>query len=264
MHLNEFDSLEILSFKDSKGEFQNHFHDSYVISIIEKGVFKENELFGAAGSMLISHPYEVHENKLFDNNSYSSTSFYINADVMHYIGKQQDIAFPDKLIHNPQLFQQFKHYLLKLQSTHLEDHTLLVKCLEQLICEHAKPLTFEPLEIKDEYLLEVLAYMSEHCHTKIKLDDLASMAKLNKYQFIRQFKKNVGLTPFEYINLQRTTLAKRLLRDGESIVGTALASGYYDQSHLNHYFKNYIGLSPGDYVKSQYFTRHLNKKQLGL
>jgi transcriptional regulator GlxA family with amidase domain len=183
---------------------------------------------------------------------------------MRYMGKQNDIAFPNKLVHDSQLFRQFKGYLEQLQTTDLKDHVTLQKCLEQLIGQHSKAVAFEPFEMKIPYLEEVLMYMSQNCHTKIKLDDLAKMTPLSKYQFIRQFKKNVGLTPFEYINLERTKLAKKLLREGASFIDTALASGYYDQSHFNNYFKNYIGLSPGDYVKSQYVTRHLPKKPLGL
>lgn len=264
MHLNEYDALEILNFKDCHSEFQNHFHETYVISIIEKGVFKENALFGAAGSILISHPYEVHENKLFDSNGYSTTSFYINSDVMQYIGKQKDIAFPDKLVQDPQLFQRFKYYLSQLQSESIENTAVLVESLEQLIQVHAQQVAYEPLTVKPHYIEDILAYMTANCHTKIKLDDLAQRAKCNKYQFIRQFKKHMGITPFEYINLQRTKQAKKLLREGASIASTALDVGYYDQSHFNHYFKNYIGVSPGNYIKSQYITRHLNKKKLGL
>ena len=76
------------------------------------------------------------------------------------------------------------------------------------------------------------------------------MAKQSKYSFIRQFKKNVGITPFEYVNLQRIKQAKMYLREGLSLVETALSTGFYDQSHFSHYFKNYVWLSPNDYVNS--------------
>ena len=74
MYLKEFDSLEILAFNNCKNEFRKHFHDTYVISLIEKGTFIENNFIGVPGNILVSHPFEVHENKIFDDNS-SGISF---------------------------------------------------------------------------------------------------------------------------------------------------------------------------------------------
>ncbi len=99
MKLKEFDTLEILSFKDTKSEFPSHFHDTFVFSFIEKGTFIENNIYGSSGKILISHPYEIHENKVFDNNSYTVTSMYINPEVIQFFTNQKEFCFPDKLIH---------------------------------------------------------------------------------------------------------------------------------------------------------------------
>lgn len=250
MKLKEFDSLEVLSFNNSKGEFKKHFHDSYVISLIEKGIFIENNLIGLKGNILISHPFEVHENKIFDNNPYSVISFYVNADVMQYLGSQKNISFPKKLIDNPSIYFLFKQYFMELYSDGLKNNDLLTQGLKQLIFTYGENNHFEFLEMKDSFMPEILDYINQSCHTKIKLDDLATMAKQSKYNFIRQFKKNIGITPFEYINLQRTIKAKRYLREGKSLIETALSTGYFDQSHFNNYFKSYVGLSPKNYINS--------------
>lgn len=250
MRLKEFDSLEILTFKNSKNEFQNHFHDSYVLSFIEKGTFIENNIHGFAGNILISHPYEIHENKIFDNNSYTVTSLYINPDVIKYLCKQENTSFPEKIISNQSLFLNFKNYFSALYSGTLKDNDTLIKGLNQLLLIYGKNDNLNFQNIKDSFMPEILYYINQHCHKKIKLDDLAKIAKQNKYSFIRLFKKNTGITPFEYINLQRTIQAKKYLREGESLIETALSTGYYDQSHFNHYFKRYVGLSPNDYANS--------------
>ena len=97
---------------------------------------------------------------------------------------------------------------------------------------------------------EILHYINLNYHKKIKLDNLALIANQSKFNFIRLFKKNIGITPFEYINLQRSIHAKRYLREGKSIIETSLSTGYFDQSHFNLYFKRYVGLSPKDYINS--------------
>lgn len=250
MRLTEFDSLEILTFSNSKNEFKNHFHDTYVISLIEQGIFTENNLIGVGGNILISHPFEVHNNKIFDNNSYTVTSIYINTDIIQYLTKQKNTSFSEKLIYDPIIFDLFKLYFSTLRSNY-SDNSLLIQALKQLLSTYGKRTMLDdyPL-LKNPAITESINYIEQNYHTKIKLDDLARIAKQSKYSFIRHFKKNVGITPFEYLNLQRTKQAKKYLREGMSIVDTALSTGYYDQSHFNHYFKHYVGLSPSNYADS--------------
>ena len=250
MYLKEFDSLEILAFNNCKSEFRIHFHDTYVISLIEKGTFIENNFIGVPGHILISHPFEIHENKIFDDNSYTVTSIYINSEVIQYLSKQKHISFPEKLIEDQSLFYLFTQYFLALHSGNLHNNDLLVEGLKKLIFTYGKNTVFDCQQIKSSHITESQYYIEQNFRTKIKLDDLAIMAKQSKYSYIRQFKKNVGITPFEYINLQRIKQAKIYLREGSSLVETALSTGFYDQSHFSHYFKNYVGLSPSDYVNS--------------
>ena len=248
MYLKEFDSLEILTFKNSKSKFRMHFHDTYVISLIEKGTFIENNFIGVSGNILISHPFEIHDNKIFDDNAYTVTSIYINSEVIQYLSKQKYTAFPEKLINDLNLFTLFAQYLSTLNSSNLDNNNLLVEALKKLIFTYGKNTVIDYQQIKNSHITESQYYIEQNYHTKIKLDDLATMAKQSKYSYIRQFKKNVGITPFEYINLQRIKQAKVYLREGSSLVETALSTGFYDQSHFSHYFKNYVGLSPNDYV----------------
>lgn len=250
MYLKEFDSLEILTFNNSKSEFRMHFHDTYVISLIEKGTFIENNFIGVSGNILISHPFEIHENKIFDDNAYTVTSIYINSEVIQYLSKQKYTTFPEKLIDDENIFNLFTQYLSTLSSSNLDNTNLLVEALKKLIFAYGKNTVYDYQKTKNSSIIESLLYIEQNYHTKIKLDDLALIAKLSKYSFIRQFKKNVGITPFEYINLQRIKHAKVYLREGSSLAETALSTGFYDQSHFSHYFKNYVGLSPADYVNS--------------
>lgn len=250
MFLNKFDSLEILTFNNSKNEFRMHFHDTYVFSLIEKGTFIENNFIGVSGNILISHPFEVHDNKIFADNAYTITSIYINAEVIQYLSKQKYTSFPEKLINDLNLYTLFSQYLSTLNSNNLDSNNLLVEALKKLIFTYGQNNVIDGQQNKSSHIAESQYYIEQNYHTKIKLEDLAIMAKQSKYSFIRQFKKNVGITPFEYINLQRIKHAKVYLRGGASLVEAALSTGFYDQSHFSHYFKNYVGLSPREYVNS--------------
>lgn len=80
--------------------------------------------------------------------------------------------------------------------------------------------------------------------------DLAAMAKrvhMDRFHFLRAFKKRYGLAPRHFQNQSRLRLAKRSCRDGETPVLAALQAGFYDQSHFSHACKKMTGLTPLQY-----------------
>ena len=57
----------------------------------------------------------------------------------------------------------------------------------------------------------------------------------------------MGLTPHQFQMQNRVRKAQRLLRDSAPTAEAALAAGFCDQSHLSRYFKQIVGLTPGQY-----------------
>ncbi|BCJ99074.1 helix-turn-helix domain-containing protein [Anaerocolumna chitinilytica] len=77
----------------------------------------------------------------------------------------------------------------------------------------------------------------------------------------RQFAAFFGVTPKEYFNIQRFYKAFSEL-DKNSLADTAVAAGYYDQSHMNHEFRRMTGFSPSQVSRLDVPTamRHVRKK----
>ena len=69
----------------------------------------------------------------------------------------------------------------------------------------------------------------------------------------RNFVKNIGLLPKEYIQLQRFKHAYLDLVDTSDInlLRIAISYGYYDTNHFMKDFKGYTGKTPLEYLKSQ-------------
>jgi AraC-like DNA-binding protein len=72
-------------------------------------------------------------------------------------------------------------------------------------------------------------------------------------QFTRRFEQAVGLTPKRYARVLRfnallPSLARKGPRDWAQV---AVASGYFDQSHLIHEFRRLAGMTPTAYVRLQ-------------
>ena len=85
---------------------------------------------------------------------------------------------------------------------------------------------------------------------KLNLAELALRFSLDKYQLIRYFKRQVGLTPNGYLTQLRIEQAKCLLAQGHALVEVALETGFYDQSHFARCFRTHTGVTPRGYQKS--------------
>ena len=82
----------------------------------------------------------------------------------------------------------------------------------------------------------------------LTLTQLANEAGLSRYQLIRGFARELGLTPHAYVLQRRIALARRLIRAGRPLADAALAAGFCDQSHLTRCFVRQLGVTPSRYA----------------
>jgi AraC-like DNA-binding protein len=81
----------------------------------------------------------------------------------------------------------------------------------------------------------------------LTLTNLAAEAGSSRYQLLRAFARELGLTPHAYIVQQRLALARRLIRAGSTLADVASATGFSDQSHLTRMFARQFGVTPARY-----------------
>lgn len=67
----------------------------------------------------------------------------------------------------------------------------------------------------------------------------------------RRFRREVGISPRDYLSIQRFNNISLLFSlKSESLLQAALSVGYYDQSHFIKYCKKYTGMTPEKYFKN--------------
>lgn len=94
-------------------------------------------------------------------------------------------------------------------------------------------------------LQQVTEYIQAHLHREVRLVELAAIANLSPYHFLRLFKQSTGLTPHQYLLQRRIDQAQWLLQHSAlSIAAVAVAVGFCDQSHFSRYFKRQVGATP--------------------
>jgi AraC family transcriptional regulator len=91
----------------------------------------------------------------------------------------------------------------------------------------------------------VQAYVETHLHQQISLADLAGVAGLSSFHFLRSFKGSVGSTPAQYVMDRRMERARYLLRIGKlTITEIGLSVGFEDLSHFSRAFRRAFGVAP--------------------
>ncbi len=96
-----------------------------------------------------------------------------------------------------------------------------------------------------------MQYIDDNINKKLTLDDLAKVACVNKYTLIRQFKKEIGQTPLNYIADKKIKKAIELLYfKEESVEKIAEKLGFINITHFYQMFKRVTGRTPSSYMKN--------------
>lgn len=79
---------------------------------------------------------------------------------------------------------------------------------------------------------------------------LSEQIGYSQKHFINLFKKQVGVSPGQYMKIMRFQKAILEIETAGSVHWSeiALRNGFYDQAHFIHEFKSYSGFTPGEYL----------------
>ncbi len=130
-----------------------------------------------------------------------------------------------------------------------------------LIDLYAQKLVFDLIKNKTTYyilqsnnstpLSIALKYIDKNIHTQIKLKNLAKDLNMSLSNFSHMFKKNMGLSPIDYIKNKKLELAIHYLKE-QSVTDVAFELGYDNISYFIKLFKQKYNLTPKQY-KLTYF-----------
>ena len=246
------------SFEDSEGKL--HSHEEYTFALTKKGQRYVNngiqEVLVKTGDFLLINPREPHFGKPANNKNW--LTWVLNPTENHfktYLGDEavkesyprfnQIVVRDDKLT---ALFENIFNLLLTSKSP-LEKENSLIMFFEYLTSTYSSPKVlaqYKSLE-ENEKVKKLKDFMQASLDKKISLDDLAQVVGLHPNYLVHAFKKGTGFTPHSYLLDLRIRKAKDLLKKGLPQAGVANEAGFFDQSHLNNYFKTILGMTPGEY-----------------
>jgi AraC family transcriptional regulator len=111
-----------------------------------------------------------------------------------------------------------------------------------------KPVEAGPSPMRRSALDRVTGYMLAHLHEDIRLNDLAALANVSKYHFLRMFARATGQTPHRYLTCMRMQRAAELLGDNDkTVLQIAVECGYQSPGQFAAAFRRQYGVSPTEY-----------------
>lgn len=249
------DGLECLAARFSNHRYALHTHDTYVVGAILEGceTFLLNgvRLYARAGDLCFVHPGDVHDGEPYQA-GYVYRMSYPSVDLLGEIASEVADrpltgipAFREPLVHDPEGARAFvlAHRMLG-EGQRLAGDEMLIRTLATFLSRYAD-IGAIALGRETGPVRRARDYLEAHLAEDVDLLSLARIAGLSRFQLIRAFRRQTGLTPFAWLADRRVREAQGLLAAGMSPGETAAACGFSDQSHLTRAFKARVGVTPG-------------------
>lgn len=102
-----------------------------------------------------------------------------------------------------------------------------------------------PPPLSDAQVARVVEYMRAHLGEDVTVDDLAAVAMVSKFHFIRAFSAATGVTPYRYLRRMRLETAAGLLRrTPDAVARIAVLCGYRSSGQFARAFRDEYGVPP--------------------
>ncbi len=102
----------------------------------------------------------------------------------------------------------------------------------------------------NELVCGAIAYINKKINEKITIDDISSKLFINRAYLMRLFKKEIGITIFDYINMIRIYNSLNIIKQKNTLLSKAgYDNGFSSLEYFSETFSKIIGVSPTKYRK---------------
>ena len=239
----------------SNHHFPRHSHDQYGIGVIAFGAQRSWSGVGlvsaSAGDVIMVNPGEMHDGVPLDSNPRRWRMIYIDPVLLAREVEEETVG-PVEIVHpvarDPLLAGHFARLFACLtapQSDRLAEEENLLCSLMHILRRHvvARPLS----NGSSPCVVKAMQRLDSAPETSVSLAELAALSGVSRFQLLRGFAREVGITPHAYLIQRRVRLARQLLASGQTPVQVGLQAGFADQSHMTRAFVRQLGITPRRY-----------------
>jgi len=245
---------ELRSTRHSTLAYKKHSHSQLSLGYVESGetltFYQGKEWKLQQGDLVLIEPEKVHSCNPATEQGRSYCMLYLDKrwclqqlsllyaqPVTDFFCERvvfQDVALAtnmQSLINSIQYNQQGKWLIEQIAM-----HVLSAYCTINTIPDQVSPL-----------VINVREHLLKQIENPDSLADIGLQFSQSPETIIRAFTKQLAISPKAYLTNVRIEKSKTLLKQGISIIDTALQLGFSDQSHFHKTFKNYCAMTPKQY-----------------
>jgi signal transduction histidine kinase/AraC-like DNA-binding protein len=138
----------------------------------------------------------------------------------------------------------------------LEQHALVTFQSKDILTEHETSAALHRLLLGADTLppqtsalvKRTILYLQQNYASPLSRREIADAVGVSENYLSRIFRREVGITPWDYLNRFRIKKARELLtHSDQSITSVALTVGFSDPAYFSRVFRKQVGLSPSAY-----------------
>jgi AraC-like DNA-binding protein len=241
--------------------YRPHSHPTWTIAVVQRGAARftvdSTRQRANAGELFVLEPEAVHTGMAAVPQGWAYKVLYIPSSVLH------DWDERDGAAHRAARWVVFRDPTLRqaLLSAHdaLADHAAPGLAVEEKVLAavaglvpHLRTAAAPRRREHGEHaaVRRARLHVQERWDQRLTLADLSAVAGLSRFELIRRFQQQNGLTPHALQRDLRVDHARRLLSGGMAPATVASTCGFADQPHLSRVFKRLVGVTPGQYARA--------------
>ncbi|MBQ7912670.1 MAG: helix-turn-helix transcriptional regulator [Clostridia bacterium] len=240
--------------------FSTHMHPFTEIVFLKEGVLKfyyEDSIIDLmANDLIVTPPLKYHFYESQANTRHEKIVFQIKTpDFFNNCNftELKKINVSNNMILSS-VFKRFEYYIKNSEKPILnENFKTLIEGLAQELIINLTCLEEDFLLPKTEnrLLSSILTHINENLNKINNLKDITQKFYISENYLHKLFKENLRITPLNYINQKKITLAKNLIEYGHSLSSIAEQCGFNSYASFYRCYKKYFGTTPSQLKNKQ-------------
>jgi AraC-like DNA-binding protein len=260
-HPQGIDGIEALHARFVQHAYRPHSHPTWTVAVVERGAARfeldATHQRAGEGELFVLEPEAVHTGMAAVPEGWAYKVLYIEPRLLHDWAERDSAApraarwvvFRDRALRGA--LERAHEALAAEPAGDLAVDEAVLGAVAAL-APHLKPGPAARGRDRAEHtaVRRARRHLSERWDQRVTLAELAADAGLSRFELVRRFGEQNGVTPHAFQTNLRVEHARTLLAAGMAPAAVAAACGFADQPHLTRVFKRAVGVSPGRYARA--------------
>lgn len=255
------DGVERLQAWFSGRAYETHRHDTYAIAVTDTGVqsfdYRGGVVNSTVGNVVVVHPDEAHDGRAGTEEGFGYRILYveparIGEAARLLAGRPCALPFAAEAVSGNEKLANAVNAAFRHDLEPLAVDGLILQLADGLMDADPSSRQSGAAERLDTAAVErARQFLDVETDRVVRSSELEAITGLTRYDLARQFKSQVGTSPYRYSLMRRLDAARRQIRTKQSLADIAFGAGFADQAHFTRKFKAAFGVTPARYAALQ-------------